>query len=113
DIDGQIRIRGGVPGMSKVLTSDATGVGSWTDINTLITNNDWSLNGNSGTVDGTHFIGTTDNQPLNFRVNNQKAGRIDNTSSTTALGYRALDVNTGTGNSAFGSNALRVNTTGV
>jgi hypothetical protein len=31
DIDGQVRIRGGVPGAGKVLTSDANGVGSWID----------------------------------------------------------------------------------
>ncbi|MDQ6762792.1 MAG: hypothetical protein M3015_09225, partial [Bacteroidota bacterium] len=39
----------------------------------------WSLNGNSGTIDGTQFIGTTDNVPLNLRVNGKQAGRIDNT----------------------------------
>ncbi|MEA3447402.1 MAG: tail fiber domain-containing protein [Bacteroidota bacterium] len=41
----------------------------------------WKLTGNSGTVDGTNFIGTTDNIPFNFRINNEKAGRIatDNT----------------------------------
>ncbi len=31
DIDGQVRIRGGAPGAGKVLTSDANGVGAWTD----------------------------------------------------------------------------------
>ncbi|HEX6180600.1 MAG TPA: hypothetical protein VFZ47_05100, partial [Chitinophagaceae bacterium] len=31
----------------------------------------WLLGGNAGTVDGTHFLGTTDNVPLNVRVNNQ------------------------------------------
>ena len=30
----------------------------------------WSLTGNTGTVDGTNFIGNIDNQPLNFRINN-------------------------------------------
>jgi hypothetical protein len=29
DVDGQIRIRGGVPGVGKVLTSDATGTATW------------------------------------------------------------------------------------
>jgi len=37
----------------------------------------WGLLGNAGTVDGTNFIGTTDDNPLNFRVNNEKAGRVD------------------------------------
>ncbi len=109
DINGQIRIRGGVPGAGKVLTSDADGVASWQNL-TLA--NYWSLTGNSGTMDGTHFIGTTDNVPLNFRVNNQKAGRIDTTGRNTSLGYRSLETNTGTANSAFGMNALRNNTTG-
>jgi hypothetical protein len=31
DVDGQIRIRGGVPGAGKVLTSDASGLASWAD----------------------------------------------------------------------------------
>ena len=34
----------------------------------------WELTGNAGTVDGTNFIGTTDNVPFNIKVNNQKAG---------------------------------------
>ena len=85
----------------------------------------WSLTGNSGTVDGTNFIGTTDNVPLNFRVNNVRAGRIENgtplsgltalgfeaggniaNTSATAFGYRALKNNTGQGNTAVGWNAL-------
>ena len=35
----------------------------------------WLLTGNSGTT-SSNFIGTTDNQPLSFRVNNRWAGRI-------------------------------------
>jgi len=37
----------------------------------------WNVTGNSGTVVGTDFIGTTDAQPLEFKVDNQKAGYID------------------------------------
>ena len=40
-------------------------------------NKNWGLLGNASSVDGTNFIGTTDNLPFNIRVNNQKAGRID------------------------------------
>ncbi|HAV63230.1 MAG TPA: hypothetical protein DCY13_12800, partial [Verrucomicrobiales bacterium] len=32
----------------------------------------WSLTGNAGTVPGTSYIGTSDNQPLEFRANNQR-----------------------------------------
>ena len=33
----------------------------------------WSLTGDSGVVSGTHFLGTTDNQALEMRVNNARA----------------------------------------
>ena len=50
----------------------------------------WSLTGNTGTVDGTNFIGNIDNQPLNFRINNLPAGRITNDArGETTLGYKA------------------------
>ena len=37
----------------------------------------WSTTGNSGLVDGTNFMGTTDAQPLNIRLNNIASGRMD------------------------------------
>ena len=39
--------------------------------------NAWRLLGNAGTNPLTHFLGTTDNQPLNFRVNNQRVLRLE------------------------------------
>jgi hypothetical protein len=36
----------------------------------------WNLTGNAGTVDGTNFIGTTDNVPFTVRVNNAQAFRL-------------------------------------
>lgn len=39
----------------------------------------WGLNGNAGTVAGTNFIGTTDNQALEIKVNNMRAIRIEPT----------------------------------
>lgn len=77
-----------------VVTSDTKGGG-------------WLLTGNAGTADGTHFIGTTDNVPLNFRVNNKNAGRIDTLIYNTSIGYRASDRNSSFGNSAFGYKALQ------
>ncbi|MBK8472139.1 MAG: hypothetical protein IPL33_08160 [Sphingobacteriales bacterium] len=55
----------------------------------------WNLTGNAATNPSTNFIGTTDDQPLLFRVNNQKAGTLN------------------TGNTAFGMNAMNNNTIGV
>ncbi|MBL0183667.1 MAG: hypothetical protein IPP96_15835 [Chitinophagaceae bacterium] len=45
----------------------------------------WKRNGNAGTNPATHFIGTTDNRALNFRVNNIKSGLIDNVSYNSSL----------------------------
>ena len=38
---------------------------------------DWSLSGNAGTTPGTNFLGTTDNQALELKVNGQRALRIE------------------------------------
>ena len=75
----------------------------------------WGLTGNAGT-DTSHFIGTTDNKPLRFKVNNKNAGFItDGSPYSTAFGIGALknlDTNIGLFNTAFGSFALYSNTTG-
>lgn len=75
--------------------------------------NAWGLLGNSGTVDGTNFIGTTDDVPVNFKVNNETAGRIDHNLFNTSFGYHAaISMSTGTSNSAVGMQSLVSNTTG-
>lgn len=71
---------------------------------------EWNLLGNAGTVDGINFLGTTDFVPLNFRINNQKAGRID--TNLTYFGYLAGNINTGQRNTAFGVKSQSNNTTG-
>ena len=66
-------------------------------------NTHWKLTGNTGTIDGTHFIGTIDNMPLNIRVNNQLSGRIDPTLQNTFIGYLAGNANTtGSSNTYIG-----------
>ena len=83
----------------------------WTPL--AFSNTGWSILGNSGTVDGTNFLGTTDNVPLNLRVNNQKAGRIDNTNANTFFGYQAGNSNTtGIQNTFIGQQAGYNNLTG-
>ncbi|MCI0534840.1 MAG: tail fiber domain-containing protein [Verrucomicrobiales bacterium] len=37
----------------------------------------WRLNGNSGTTPGLNFLGTTDNQPVEFKVNGDRAFRLE------------------------------------
>jgi trimeric autotransporter adhesin len=77
---------------------------SWTSMTTN-TNNLWSLNGNSGTNPTTNFIGTTDDQPLVFKVNNQPIGRL--TLANLSLGFQSLNSQpTGIANTAIGTQAL-------
>lgn len=73
----------------------------------------WELTGNAGTVDGTNFIGTTDNIPFNIRVNNIKAGRIDQTNAHTFYGYQAGYTNAAVDNTAFGWKSLYYNGSGT
>lgn len=72
----------------------------------------WSLTGNAGTVDGTNFIGSSDNVPLSFKVNNQKAGRIDQITNSTFFGYQCGNSNNGLWNTASGYQSFYSNTSG-
>ena len=115
EIDGAsgttLKIVDGNQGLGKVLTSDATGQGSW---QTPSTANNWLTTGNAGTIDGTNFIGTTDNIPFNFRVNGQKAGKIDHLLFNTFFGFQSGNANsTGANNVANGYGALKSNTIGT
>ncbi|MBS1541459.1 MAG: tail fiber domain-containing protein [Bacteroidetes bacterium] len=73
----------------------------------------WSLTGNAGTIDGTNFIGTTDNVPFNIRVNNVKSGRIDPILNNTFFGYNSSpSISSGSQNTAMGSGSLYSNNSG-
>lgn len=73
----------------------------------------WSLSGNTGTLDVSNFIGTTDNVPLNIRVNNQKAGRIDHVLHNSFFGYNSGNNTTGQNNTSIGFYSLNANTSGA
>lgn len=69
----------------------------------------WKLVGNSGTIDGTNFIGTTDNIPFSIRMNNQRAGRL--TSANTYFGaLSGKGDNTGTRQVGIGASTLNIST---
>ena len=95
--------------------------------------NSWLLNGNNiSSNDTSKFIGTTTWRPLIFKVNNELAGFIDNSSrntllgsaagiatnmssgiQNTAIGYWSMHANIdGYSNTAAGFLALRTNTSG-
>lgn len=104
---GNFRLVDGTQAAGRILTSDGFGNATWQD---AAVGNAWELMGNAGTVDGTNFIGTTDNVPFNIRVNNIKAGKISTTE--TSFGYQSLLNNSGN-NTAFGHYSATNNTTGT
>jgi hypothetical protein len=106
-LTGGLRVVGGTLGVGRILTSDASGNATWQV-------GGWALTGNDLTVDGTDFIGTLDDIPLNFRANNQKAGRVETTTqANTYFGYQAGDVsNNDLANTGIGYQSLFSNTTG-
>ena len=71
----------------------------------------WSLGGNTGINPSTQFVGSTDNQPLRFRVNNIPAGELHPLSGNVFWSLRAGQSNTtGFSNIAIGTDALKLNT---
>lgn len=108
----------------------------------MISRTNWKIDGNDNITSGTHFIGTTNNQEVDFRVNNTFVGRLtelgqfelqadeksvfigfeageaydpDNTASehNTFLGYQAgKATNAGRDNTAMGTLSLTSNTSG-
>lgn len=89
---------------NRVLTSDASGTGTWAQIGTaniadgtitadkfaagLFNTTAWLLGGNSGVTNG--FIGTTDANPLEFRVNSVRALRLSRTSNSSYVSVNTL-----------------------
>lgn len=81
---------------------------TWQQLNP---SNNWLLTGNTGNA-STHFIGTTDGQPLVFKVGNELVGQIKPGGINLSFGFRALKLSTGTDNTAFGTSALEHNSSG-
>ncbi len=84
---------------------------AWTELSAS-SGSGWALTGNSGTVDGVNFIGTTDDVPLTFKINNVRAGRIEAATSSAFFGVNAGSNNTGQYNTLIGTAAGSANTTG-
>ena len=81
-VNSQKVMNGSILGLD---VADDTLTGAQIDESTLTglpASNAWSLVGNSGTGPG-DFLGTTDNQPLDFRVNDARALRLEPASDGT------------------------------
>lgn len=66
----------------------------------------WRLTGNAGTTAGTHFLGTTDNQPLEIKVNGQRVVRLEDGGEDSNSDFDTLP--DGTANVIVGSPANSV-----
>ena len=64
----------GAPANGQVLSYNGSSL-VWTNASTVAAG--WGLMGNASTVPGVNFLGTSDNQPLELRVNGQRALRIE------------------------------------
>lgn len=74
--------------------------------------NSWSAEGNSNMNSANNFIGTVDTPTLAFRVNNKKAGLIDEQKETVFWGSEAGLNNSGIKNVYVGDGAGKLSTTG-
>ncbi len=87
---------------------------AWETVAGATTGTGWALTGNSATNPAINFIGTIDNQPLRFRVNNINAGEINPLKANTTFGMYSVPVSsTGSQNTAVGFNTLNKNTSGA
>ncbi|MEP7142474.1 MAG: tail fiber domain-containing protein [Ferruginibacter sp.] len=73
----------------------------------------WRLDGNANTNPAYNFLGTTDNQPLRFRLANNRAGEFNQLTHNYSLGvFTGKSNSTGNKNIAMGDRALFSNTEG-
>ena len=74
------------PAPGQVLTFNGTNL-VWASPTGASVSNAWLLGGNAGTAPSLNFLGTTDNQPLEFKVNGQRALRLEpNAASPNVIG---------------------------
>jgi len=88
DIDGQIKIRGGVPGVGKVLTSDAVGLATWSAAS-AVSDGDWTISSNDqySAVSGNVGIGiATPTYKLDLDGTFRKIYRTDTNTNNFIIG---------------------------
>jgi len=81
----QLQVAGAAPVAGQVLGFDGTSF-VWSDV--VSSGGGWSLTGNGGTTSLVNFLGTTDNQALEVRVDNQRVLRIQ-PASDPSYGFSA------------------------
>lgn len=116
NVNGNIKITGGIPGIGKVLTSDAIGNATWQNTGTLnIAIDDLTDAASDGySVFLGPFSGVADDGAnSNVGVGRSALAAVSSGTVNTAIGdYSAYHINNGHRNSAFGAEALRSLITG-
>jgi hypothetical protein len=83
---------GGVLLPSQIPDLDASKITSGT-VPVAALGNAWQIGGNAGTTAGTQFLGTTDTNALEFKVNNQRALRLEpNVNAPNVIGGSPANV---------------------
>ncbi len=116
DINGTIKITGGSPGANKVLTSDASGLASWTTPTTYASSiNDLTdaIYDNTSLYMGYLSGANDDGGNYNLAVGREALTTLTTGLHNTAVGYKALATCNSDDNTAVGINALRYTTTGT
>jgi len=72
----------------------------------------WSTEGNSGLSATQNFLGTTNNVPLRFRVNDRWYGELNSGNNNISFGLNANQNSSGNSNIAIGRESLRANSGG-
>jgi hypothetical protein len=72
------------PSAGQVLAFNGTSL-VWSNAGGGSGGSGWSLTGNAGTTPGANFLGTTDNQALELKVNSQRGLRLEPTASTDTV----------------------------
>jgi hypothetical protein len=96
---------------NTVLSNDGAGNLSWNTVAGAA--GAWTTTGNAGTNPATNFFGTTDNESLVFKANNQLSGKIDLALNNSLFGYQAGQASTGNNNTFIGYQSGYANTTGL
>lgn len=98
EVQGDMKVSGLSGSGSRVVVADASG-----NLSATTSSAGWSASGNTATSGD--FIGTINNFPLIFRVNNQDAGTIDASGRNTFIGYRVDYSDCGNNNVGIGYSA--------
>ncbi len=81
--------------LNRVLVTDTSGNVFWREASTLGTSNAWLTTGNNNINDALNFLGTTNNQAVSFRVNNQRRFSISRESTPAGFTRNASQVEVG------------------